>query len=70
MKRLYKGVFCWHGEDHAVYTHVKKVSNPFTIMIKKLSKKLDRSYLSVYNYFINTNKYSITLIKEEENAKS
>lgn len=47
---LYKGVFCWYGENHVLYTHAKNERKAFNNFITQLSKilSINRSVISVY----------------------
>uniref|UniRef100_A0A6M3LUW4 Uncharacterized protein n=1 Tax=viral metagenome TaxID=1070528 RepID=A0A6M3LUW4_9ZZZZ len=49
---LYKGVFNWYGQDVLTYTQAKRDGSGFRLSIRKVAKKVDRTYESVYNYFV------------------
>jgi len=57
--KKYKGTFCWHGEDHILYTLAINQKKAFRNFCSQLAKKLERSASSVANYFIGTDKYNV-----------
>jgi len=62
MYKTYKGTFNYYGEIITIYTSASNIDHAFTLLINKLSKKVDRLRISVYNYFKGKNNYTI---KEE-----
>jgi hypothetical protein len=49
--KLYKGSFNYFGETTELWTHAHSREQALTYFIKKIAFQLDRTRLSVYNYF-------------------
>jgi hypothetical protein len=57
----YKGSFCWHGEDHLLYTVARSPAQAFQQCCRQLAKKLEYSASAVVLYFkYSPSKYKIT----------
>ncbi len=49
--KLYKGSFNYYGEVINLWTHAKSKNQAFNYFIRKLAFQLDRTRISVSNYF-------------------
>ena len=57
----YKGSFCWHGEDHLLYTEATTPRQAFQQICRQLAWRLEYSQSHVVMYFKGSpNKYNIT----------
>lgn len=63
-KFLFKGIFNYYGETNTLYTHAQSRAQAFNFFCRQLSEKYEHSYMVIYGYFINTDRYEI--IEEEE----
>ena len=65
--KLYKGSFNFYGETMNLWTHASSKEQAFTYFIKKLAFQLDRTRISVSNYFLSgKDNYLIEQIKENK----
>jgi hypothetical protein len=56
----WKGNFCWHGEDHVLYTNASTKRQALQQLCHQLARKLEYSHHHVAIYFLNApNKYKI-----------
>lgn len=54
------GNFCWHGEDHTLYTTASTQKKAFQQLCSQLARKLEYSQRHVALYFLAApNKYKI-----------
>ena len=61
----YKGNFCWHGEDHVLYTSAATKREAFQQLCYRLARKLEYSQRHVALYFLDApNKYRIEEIPQ------
>lgn len=51
--KLYKGSFNFYGETMSFWTNAYSEKQAFTYFIKKLAFQLDRTRLSISNYFLS-----------------
>ena len=51
--KLYKGTFNYYGEVITLWTHARSEEQAFTYFIKKIAFQLDRTRLSISNYFFS-----------------
>ena len=51
--KLYKGSFNYYGETINLWTHAHSKEQAFTYFIKELAFQLDRTRISVSNYFLS-----------------
>lgn len=52
---LYKGSFCWYGEDYTLYTEAKDKDDAFKNFVSQLGRKLKRNRSIISVYFLNQN---------------
>lgn len=58
--KKWSGSFCWHGEDHLLYTTAHTKAGAFRQMCHQLARKLEYSWRHVWMYFMDTpSKYKI-----------
>jgi hypothetical protein len=51
--KLFTGTFNYYGENIILWTHAHSERQAFTYFIKKLAFQLDRTRISVSNYFLS-----------------
>ena len=62
----YKGSFCWHGEDHVLYTSVTTKRQAFQQLCHQLARKLEYSQRHIAMYFKDEpNKYRIEKVVDQ-----
>lgn len=49
--KLFKGAFNFYGEVINLWTHASSEEQAFTYFIKKLAFRVDRTRISISNYF-------------------
>ncbi len=49
--KLYKGFFNYYSETINLWTHAHSEEQAFAYFIKEIAFRLDRTRISVYNYF-------------------
>lgn len=68
--KLFKGSFNYYGETTNLWTHAHTEEQAFTYFIKKLAFQVDRTRISVSNYFHSgKDNFLIEQIKGEKNDK-
>ena len=63
MTKTYQGRFCWHGEDHILFTESNRPTSAFGNMCTQLAKKVGYSRSAVVGYFLGTNRYIVEEVK-------
>jgi len=53
-KKLFEGTFNWHGEVLIIYSHASSEKQAFSMMITRLSNKLDFTRVMISNYFLDS----------------
>jgi hypothetical protein len=68
--KKWQGNFCWHGEDHTLYTSATTERQAFQRMCHQLARKLEYSQRHVWMYFTDVpNKYKIEEIPCSSNLE-
>ena len=51
MKKLYKGIFNWHGESYELFTHANSPDSAWLNFVDQMCKKVKLSKRTVMMYF-------------------
>lgn len=68
-KQLYKGSFNYSGDINILYVWAVDEIDAFKLFLRRMGRKYQRNYLSLYSYFYGKDRYHIIKVPKEEIKK-